>query len=301
MRYRAVFFIFLLAKTLENRDNDYVSLIFETSSAGYDVVCSDNTYVRNGDESVNTIDNKKLQIINVDNPAQLARKALDMFVILAKHAISTKGVFYVAIPGGHTPREFFELIGQAEIARDLPWKKIQLFWVDERCVKIDSQNCNYKLAADTFLPEILIPAENIHRISGENTDYNEAATDYEETIRNVFSLEPDQLPNFDLVILGMGPDGHIGSLLPNSYALFDTEDLVSVVYQIDGLDRITLTHPVMCAASKLLILISGKDKAEIVKEVLQGRPDEVKYPVHTLWPILDKVTWLIDKEAGKYL
>jgi 6-phosphogluconolactonase len=100
----------------------------------------------------------------------------------------------------------------------------------------------------------------------------------------------------------MGPDGHIGSLLPNSYALFDTDDLVTVVYQMEeGLDRITLTHPVMCAAQQLIIMVSGEEKAHIVHDVLLGGPDEVKYPVHTLWPILDKVTWLVDSEAAKLL
>ena len=247
------------------------------------------------------VSNEKLRIINVDNSAHLADKALDIFVNHAKDAIADKGVFYVAISGGHTPKEFFELISQTEKAKFLPWNRIQLFWVDERCVDIDSEDSNYRLAAETFLPKILIPSENIHRIRADSPDYIKVAGDYEETIRSVFSLATGQLPEFDLIILGMGPDGHIGSLLPNSYALFDTEDLASVVYQIDKLNRITLTHPVFCAAANLLVLVSGAEKAKIVKEVFCGQPDEIKYPVHTLWPILDKVTWLIDSEAGKYI
>ncbi len=100
----------------------------------------------------------------------------------------------------------------------------------------------------------------------------------------------------------MGADGHAGSLFPNSYAAFDTEDLACVVYVMDeDLNRITLTHPVLCAASHLAILVSGREKAEILKEVLISEPDEVRYPIHALWPILDKVTWLVDKEAAKAL
>jgi len=247
------------------------------------------------------IENEKIRIINVDSPANLAGRALDIFVNQAKDAITARGVFYVAISGGSTPKALFELIGQTEESKFLPWNRIHLFWVDERCVGLDSESCNYRLAAKTFLSKIMMPAKNIHRIEGENPDYVAAAGNYEETIRKVFSLDLTQLPKFDLIILGMGSDGHIGSLLPNSYALFDTEDLVSVVYQINGLDRITLTHPVFCAAAHLLVLISGSEKAEIVKDVFHGEPDEVKYPVHTLWPILDKVTWLIDSDAGKYL
>ena len=247
------------------------------------------------------IENEKLRIISAENSANLADRALDIFVNQAKDAITARGIFHVAIPGGSTPEDMFELIGRTEESKFLPWDRIQLFWVDERCVSLDSESCNYRLAAKTFLSKIIIPADNIHRIDGENSDCIAAAGDYEETIRRVFSLSPGQLPKFDLIILGMGADGHIGSLLPNSYALFDTEDLASVVYQIDGLNRITLTHPVFCAAAHLLVLISGQEKAEIVKEVFHGEPDEVKYPVHTLWPILNKVTWLIDSDAGKYL
>ncbi len=137
---------------------------------------------------------------------------------------------------------------------------------------------------------------------GEVSDYNRAVEDYERTLRQVFNLSPGRFPQFDLMILGMGPDGHIGSLLPNSYALFDTNDLVTVVYQMEGgLNRITLTHPVICAAKQLLVMVSGQEKAAIVRDVLLGRPDEVKYPVHTLWPILDKVIWIIDSDAAKLL
>ncbi|MBA7649683.1 6-phosphogluconolactonase [subsurface metagenome] len=100
----------------------------------------------------------------------------------------------------------------------------------------------------------------------------------------------------------MGADGHTGSLFPNSYAPFDMDDLACVVYVLDEkLNRITLTHPVLCAASHLAVLVSGEEKANILKEVLTHEPDEVRYPIHTLWPILNKVTWLVDSKAAKFL
>jgi len=233
------------------------------------------------------------------DPETLAQRSVEHFVADAQKAIKAKGAFYVAISGGHTPKRFFELLAQAS---SLPWDKIQLFWVDERYVGTDSQWSNYKLAADTFLTKVAIPEQNIHRIPTEYDDFKAAADSYERTIREVFGLDENQRPEFDLIILGMGAEGHTGSLFPNSYATFDTDDLACVVYVMDGkLNRITLTHPVLRAASHLAILVSGPEKAGILKEVLTSEPDEVRYPVHALWPILNKVTWLVDKEAAKSL
>ena len=158
------------------------------------------------------------------------------------------------------------------------------------------------MAATTFLNKVPIPPENVHRVSGEECDYNTAVRQYEEAIRSVFKISEGQIPKFDLIVLGMGNDGHIGSLFPNSCALFDTTDLACAVYVMDGgYSRITLTSPVITAAGHLIILISGSEKAEILRDVLQDEPDEVKYPIHTLWPILEKVTWFVDSDAGRYL
>jgi 6-phosphogluconolactonase len=232
----------------------------------------------------------------------LAQRSIELFVDGAQKAINAKNAFYVAISGGHTPKRFFELLAEQPRSNSLPWDKIQLFWVDERYVEPDSEWSNYKLAADTFLNKVAIPQENIHPIPTEYEDFKAAASCYEQTIREVFGLDENQIPEFDLVILGMGADGHTGSLFPNSYAIFDTEDLATVVYVMDGdLNRITLTHPVLRAASHLIVLVSGREKADILKEVLTSGPDEVQYPIHALWPILDKVTWLVDKEAAKSL
>ena len=236
------------------------------------------------------------------DPESLARRSIELFVAGAQRALNARDVFYVAISGGHTPKRFFELLAELPEANSLPWDKIQLFWVDERYVKPESKWSNYKLAADTFLHKVSISKENIHRIPTEYEDFKEAACCYEKTIRQVFGLNENQTPEFDLIILGMGADGHTGSLFPNSYAPYDTVDLACVVYVMDeDLNRITLTHPVLRAASHLIVLVSGREKADILKEVLTSEPDEVHYPIHSLWPILDKVTWLVDKEAAQSL
>jgi 6-phosphogluconolactonase len=232
----------------------------------------------------------------------LAHRGVEFFIEHAQVAVSERGLFHVAVSGGNTPRRFFELLGEVSTARALPWDKIHLFWVDERYVPSDSPWSNYKLAADTFLTKVGIPKENIHRIPTEQADFQVAASDYEQDIRDVFGLQQNQLPEFDLIVLGMGIEGHTGSLFPNSYAAFATENLACVVYVMDEkLNRITLTHPVLRAASHLAVLVSGEEKAPILKEVLTSEPDEVRYPIHTLWPILDKVTWLVDSKAAQSL
>ncbi len=250
--------------------------------------------------------NANLEIVS--DAEELARRSVDVFVADAGKAIKAKNVFYVAISGGHTPKRFFELLGEVPKAKSLRWDRIQLFWVDERYVPPDSQWSNYKLAADTFLSKVAIPRENVHRIPTEHSDFLASVRYYEQIIREVFGLPAPsavegaekQIPEFDLIILGMGVEGHTGSLFPNSYACFDTEDLACVVYVLDEkLNRITLTHPVLCAASHLAVLVSGEEKAGILKEVLTSKPDEVRYPIHALWPVLDKVTWLIDRQAAK--
>lgn len=238
-------------------------------------------------------------IIKTADEDQLAHKAFEIFKEDAKRSIESKGTFRVAVSGGHTPEKFFHLLSND---KDDMWQHVHIFWVDERYVPPTDENSNYHLAEITFLNQVPMPKENIHRIPTEAKDYHLAAAQYEATIMKVFSLKPGQVPKFDLMILGMGSDGHVGSLLPNTTSLFETEHLTSVVYVMDDkLNRITLTSPVMRAADHLMVLLTGSAKAEIAKAVFSSEPDELKYPIHTLWPILDKITWLLDNEAGKLL
>jgi 6-phosphogluconolactonase len=233
---------------------------------------------------------------------RLAQKAVDVFYKTAQETIRNNGIFHVAVSGGRTPQRFFELLGASPRAQSLDWEKVHIFWADERYVPPDSEASNYKMAADAFLVNVTIPQENIHRIPTEYNDVCDAVRCYENTIYEVIGTEKEQPPRFDLIMLGMGEDGHTASLFPNSYASFDKDDLACAVYQTGGkLSRITLTHPVLCAASQLVIMVSGQEKARVLKEVLTSEPDEVRYPIHTLWPVLDKVMWLVDSEAARTL
>ena len=234
------------------------------------------------------------------DPEDLAHRTVRLFVSAAHEALAGGGVFHVALSGGHTPKRTFEALAASPAAKALPWNQIQVFWVDERYVPTDSPYSNYRLASEALLTKVPIPPDNIHRIPTEHDDISAAARSYENQVRSVFGIGDDQIPQFDFVFLGMGTDGHTGSLLPNSYAPFDTEDLVCVVYTFgDKLNRITLTHPVLQVAKRLVVLVSGPEKAGILREVMTSEPDEVRYPIHILWPVLDKVFWLVDRDAAQ--
>jgi len=243
----------------------------------------------------------KYNIEVASDAEDLAHRTVQLFIAAAHEAIDARRVFYTAVSGGHTPARFFRLLAGTPEAKALPWDQIHVFWVDERYVPPDAEASNYKLAADTFLDKVNIPPGNVHRIPTEYEDISEAARAYERTIREVFGLAKGQLPEFDLIVLGMGGDGHTGSLFPNSYAIFDTHDLACVVYVPDNStrNRITLTRPVLSAARRLVVLVSGTEKAATLREVLTTEPDVVRYPIHILWPVLDKVTWIVERDAAR--
>ncbi len=234
-----------------------------------------------------------------DDVESLARQALDIFCEEAGKALENNGIFRVAVSGGHTPERFFQLLGQEQASLSLDWSRIHLFWVDERYVPKDSPQSNYRLAEEAFLTKVPIPPENVHAVPTHYDDFSEAASEYEHEIRSVFNLAPDKNPEFDLIALGMGKDGHTGSLFPDSIAMFDSQHLACVVYVLDEkLNRITLTCPVLCGAKRILVLVTGAEKAPMLGEVLTEEPDEIKYPIHILWRVLDRVTWLVDRDAA---
>lgn len=242
----------------------------------------------------------KPKIEIVPDAQGIAGRSLELFIEAAQKSINERGVFRVAISGGNTPKRFFELLGKSAQAKALPWDKVYLFWADERYVSPDSQLSNFKLAADTFLARVPVPRDNVYRVFTEYKDINRSAREYEQIIRVVFGLKQNQVPQFDMIFLGLGSDGHIASLLPAGEAILKIDKLVAVVEEAKPA-RVTLTGPVLCAAVNLVILVSGEEKSQILKKIFTVEPDAKKYPVHILWPVIDKVTWLVDSAAAKLL
>lgn len=222
-------------------------------------------------------------------------RAASIFMDLAKIAVAARGRFSVALSGGRTPLKLFGQLGVA-YARDIRWDRTDIFWVDERCVPPYHEDSNYKGANDALLSPLDIPPENIHRIRGEMPP-EEGAREYEKELRRCFGEQG--LPAFDLVILGVGEDGHTASLFPDAVSLAERERLAIPVY-VEKLKswRITLTLPVLNNASDILFLVTGLKKSRIMQELLGSGANSRKYPAGLIRPVHANVTWLVDEEAS---
>jgi 6-phosphogluconolactonase len=230
----------------------------------------------------------------------LAGAAADLFVQAAHKALDARGQFMVAVSGGRTPRLLFERLTSHAEARALPWSKCHVFWVDERDVPVTDPASNFKMAYESLLEPLHVPQTSIHRMPTQ-IDLDEAVAQYESTIRSVFSIQPGEVPQFDLIQLGMGADGHTASLFPHAYQP-ETRQLVAWTRPPAAPHRrITLTPPVFMAALHLIVLLTGKDKAGMLKTVFSGEPDVMQYPIQTLWPVWDRVVWLMDQDAASEL
>jgi len=210
----------------------------------------------------------------------------------------------IAISGGHTPKRTFELLADPneEQFRLLPWDKVDLFWVDERCVPPDNEDSNYRMTRESLLTKVPLPADRIFRIEGE-LEPEQAAARYESAIRNRFRLEGAELPTFDLIALGMGPDGHTASLFPHTEALHELGRIAVAnhVPQQKESWRVTLTSPVINQGRKVIFLIGGADKAHVLSEVLSEKYDPETWPSQLVRPRGGQLLFLLDGDAASEL
>src|SRR5690349_6252536 len=231
----------------------------------------------------------------------VAQTAADEFVKLACEAVQRKGTFMVALSGGSTPKVLYSLLAertQKHIGPEIPWAQIHLFWGDERHVSPDHADNNYRMANEAMISRIPIPAQNVHRVHAENKDAAAAAAEYDGTLAKVFGLSDEQLPRFDLVLLGMGPDGHTASLFPGSSGVQElSKRVIANWVQKFNTFRITFTRPVLNNAAEVLLLVCGADKAPALSEVM-GAGDPNTYPVKYVQPNDGKLIWLLDRAAA---
>jgi 6-phosphogluconolactonase len=241
------------------------------------------------------------EIHRLNTPQELFHAAAEEVLSSAKQSIAQRGRFTIALSGGSTPKSLFNLIA-ANASTSVPWDKVFFFWGDERHVPPTDADSNFRMANETLLSKIAVPSRNIFRIPAENPDAAAAASEYEETLIKFFSLKPGEFPSFDLILLGMGPDGHTASLFPETAALQERSHLV-VANWVEKLktQRITLTLPVLNAARTVAFLVSGADKAEVLHEVLQGTGPAEKYPSKLVRPSDGRLIWFLDRASASEL
>lgn len=234
-------------------------------------------------------------------PQDLFQAAAEEVVRAATEAVAQRGRFAIALSGGSTPKSLYTLLASNAVA-GLPWARMFFFWGDERHVPPTDADSNYRMADEALLSKVPIPAANIFRVPAENPDAAAAAESYEQTIRKFFTLEAGEVPRFDLILLGLGPDGHTASLFPETAALQEKSRLV-VANQVDKLKtiRITLTLPVLNAARCVAFLVSGTDKAAVLHEVLEGSGPGEKYPSKLVRPSDGELIWFVDRAAASEL
>ena len=217
----------------------------------------------------------------------LARGAAEYFVARCGEA--------VALSGGSTPKILYELLadGNEPFREQIPWSKIHFFWSDERHVPPDHAESNYRMAQQAMLSRVPVSPGSVHRISSENPNAAEAADEYETTLKQITG---QSLPRLDLILLGLGADGHTASIFPGSEVLHETTRLVAAPW-VEKLQthRITMTLPLLNNGASVVFLVSGAEKAEIVKEILEGPK---KYPAQYVQPKNGELIWLLDKAAA---
>lgn len=234
----------------------------------------------------------------------VSHAAAQHFVDCARAAVEARGKARIAISGGSTPRQTFQLLADPShpYRAQMPWEKLEIYWVDERCVPPDNPDSNYSMTRENLLDRVPIPPEQIHRIQGE-LEPEEAAAKYESEIRGQFRLEGAQSPVFDLLLLGMGDDGHTASLFPHTEALNEMMRIAVANYvpQQKYNWRVTLTWPVIIEARELFFLIAGEDKADPLHRVLHGRYDPETLPSQLIQPRSGKLLMLLDRQAASLL
>ena len=234
---------------------------------------------------------------------EVCRIAADRVLDSAGRAVRSSGRCSIALSGGSTPKDLYALLAaDGKWRTQFPWKSTHFFWGDERHVPPDHEESNYRMTKEAMLSKAPVPASNVHRIKSENPDAGAAAKGYERELRSFFKLRAGQVPRFDIVLLGLGPEGHTASLFPGTKALREKKRLV--VSNWVGkfyTDRITLTVPVFNQAHEVVFLVCGDDKALALKGVLEGRHEPDQLPAQLIRPKRGKLLWLLDGAAAKFL
>ncbi len=232
-------------------------------------------------------------------PSDLAREFAAYLAESIVNSSKRKKPFTIAVSGGSTPELLFSLLGD-QYAEAIPWDFVQLFWGDERCVPPEDDESNYGMVRRKLLDRLRIPYSNVHRIKGENDPGAEAERYAGEILSN--TTRRDNLPVFDLVMLGVGDDGHTASLFPDNPGLLYSDSICQAVsHPVTGQERITLTGRVINNADNVVFIVTGKNKAEVIRKILEKDPAAINLPASNINPVYGTLKWFIDSDAGSLL
>lgn len=234
-----------------------------------------------------------------EDKAQLSKAAAELFVKSAREAVQQNGRFTLALTGGSSPVQLYDLLAQQPYMEQVPWEKTFVFWGDERWVPLTDDRSNARMAMETILNKVPVPAAQIYPMWEDGKEPEEFANKYEQLLKEHFS---QQAPRFDLILLGMGDDGHTASLFPGTAVLHETSRLVQAYYlEPQSMYRITLTAPLINQANKVCFLTFGSNKAPALHEVLEGERNPEKYPSQLIQPENGELIWLVDESAASKL
>jgi 6-phosphogluconolactonase len=229
---------------------------------------------------------------------ELSFSACKFIFELAKKAVEGRGRFIMSLSGGHTPEHLYTLLSRPEFRDKMPWEKTFVFWGDERCVSLDDKANNAHMAMSLLLDNVAIPSSNINRIP-VNLSPDVAAETYEKTLKDLFR---DGDPCFDLILLGLGENGHTASLFPGTDVLNEKSHWIRSVYvEEQKMFRITMTAPLINLSHNILFLVAGSSKASILKNVLTTTYETGKYPVQLIRPVNGNLYWFVDNKAAALL
>ncbi len=238
-------------------------------------------------------------VIIEDNTLRYTNAAATLFASKAQNAADRKGFFTVALSGGSTPRPMHRRLAENPFRSNIPWDKIHIFWVDERCVPEDDPASNYGAARKDFIDRLPIPKTHIHPMP-VNMPPEKGASCYQREMMDFFGAGLDEIPIFDLILLGIGTDGHTASLFPGHSALHEKKKLISTVKGgMPNVNRLSMTYPILNQAEEIIILASGKEKAGIIEALLEKKQRGL--PALGIQPKSGKLTWLLDREAAALL
>lgn len=241
------------------------------------------------------------ELIVAPDPAALADEAARLFVALAQAAIADHGHFSVALSGGSTPRALYERLARPPLSEAVDWDSVRVFWGDERYAPPDDPESCFRMAREALLAHVAIPAANIYPVPTVGGTPAAAAGAYAETIAALFDQQP---PRFDLILLGMGPDGHTASIFPGQpEAVAPSDNLVVAVHNSPKPPptRVSFTYRLINAAANVLLLVAGEDKAAALREALRGPADRARLPVQGVRPGQGRLVWLVDPAAASRL